>query len=123
MSRFIIRNYGPPQQIPYKGQQITLLRDGVLETDDASLALVLRAVSDMYVTDRGQEFTSRSASKAESTEAKQEAAQDSEGLSYEEMTLKELRALAKDRSIDSSKSKKAELIRALQLYDADDAES
>jgi len=55
MARFIIRNYGPSRQIPYKGQSICLSNDQCIETDDAKMAGVLGFADLITVTDRGLE--------------------------------------------------------------------
>jgi len=55
MSRFIIRNYGPSRQIPYKGQSICLSNDQCIETDDAEMAETLGSEKSIHVTDRGVE--------------------------------------------------------------------
>lgn len=133
MPRFIIRNYGQPRQIPHEGKILTVLYDGVIETDDPTLALVADGMEKMHVSDRGEEFISPSAREEapevlESTSEVFESAPDasiepeaavadSEELSYEDLTVAELKALCKDREINSTKLRKAELIEALQAYD------
>lgn len=56
MSRFVIRNYGPSRQIPYKGRSICLSNDQCIETDDVDMATVLGEEKLITVTDRGVEF-------------------------------------------------------------------
>jgi hypothetical protein len=56
MTRFICRNYGPSRQVAYKGQQLCLSHDQVIETNDADEAAVLGAEKMITVTDRGEEF-------------------------------------------------------------------
>lgn len=56
MARFLIRNYGPSRQIPYKGHSICLSRDQAIETDEVELAVVMKEEKNIYVNDRGAEF-------------------------------------------------------------------
>jgi len=55
MSRFVIRNYGPSRQIPYKGMSICLSNDQCIETDDADMAATFSSEKSIHVTDRGIE--------------------------------------------------------------------
>lgn len=56
MARFLIRNYGPSRQIPYKGQNLCFYRDQAIETDNEEMVAVLGKDKLMHVTDRGVEF-------------------------------------------------------------------
>jgi len=56
MARFIIRNYGPSRQFPYKGKQICLSNDAAIETDDVEEAAAFGSHKNVHVHDRGVEF-------------------------------------------------------------------
>lgn len=113
MKRFVIRNYGPSRQFPYKGQSICIANDCAIETDDEEEAAFFKEQEALTVTDRGSELTS-SLPVDEPEEPKA-----SDEISYFDMKLKELQILAKDREppIKTSGLNKAELIQALEDYD------
>lgn len=117
MKRFVIRNYGPSRQVPYNGQSVCLSNDQCIETDDDEMANVFREEERITVTDRGEELATISNSPVE--ESKEEkVVVDPNELSYDDMSLDELRALAKDRKIaGAGKLKIGGLIEALEEYD------
>ena len=149
MARFVIRNYGPSRQIPYKGQQICLSNDQCKETDDAEMAAALGKADLIHVTDRGIEAAApvppdkRKEKKRkvtiddakavhdekfpdedtqqQTTQGTQQPAssEDTDEIAYADMTVKELQVLAKDRQLKTSGVRKAELIKALEAYDAE----
>lgn len=111
MKRFVIRNYGPSRQFPYKGRPICIANDGAIETDDEKEAAFFKEQEALTVTDRGSEL-------APSLPADEpEALEESQEIAYEEMTVKELQVLAKDREIKTSGLSKEKLIQALKNYD------
>ena len=120
MKRFIVRNYGPTRQFPYKDMQIFIANDCVRETDDVEMAMALKKEKQVTVTDRGSEVTSLSPSVEEPETS--EVSEESQEISYGEMKVKDLQILAKDREIKTSGLNKAELIQALEDYDAAPAE-
>ena len=111
MARFVIRNYGPSRQIPYKGQQLCLSNDQSIETDDEEEAAAFEAYEAIHVTDRGSELA---------PPLVEESVEESKEVSYEGMTVKELQVIAKDREIKTSGLNKADLIEALGEYDAEE---
>jgi len=143
MARFVIRNYGQSRQVPYQNTQIYIARDGAMETDDEDIAATMKGQKDMTVTDHGVQ-----SNPAPSEEPKQKGkdkkrqitvdkepvpkedpvekvtpevvSEEAEEIAYEEMTVKELQVLAKDRQLTTSGLLKAELIQALKDYDAED---
>lgn len=155
MARFVIRNYGPSRQIPYKGQQICMGRDQAIETDDEKMVVALGKADEIHVTDRGveaavpvipeepngkkeREVTVDNAEavhdenfpdeddRQQPTQEDQQPAPDGDAedeIPYANMTVKELQVLAKDREIKTSGLNKAELIQALEDYDAEPDES
>jgi len=148
MARFVIRNYGQTQQVPYQNTQIIIARDGAIETDDEDIAATMKAQKDILVTDHGAQATSTPpeepkqkkkkkrqvtignveavhAEKFPDEDEKEETPQEDESIeideiAYEEMTVVELKVLAKDRQIPTSGLLKAELIQALKDYDAEE---
>ena len=148
MARFVIRNYGQTQQVPYQNTQIIIARDGAIETDDEDIAATMKAQKDILVTDHGAQATSTPpeepkqkkkkkrqvtignveavhAEKFPDEDEKEETPQEDESIeideiTYEEMTVVELKVLAKDRQIPTSGLLKAELIQALKDYDAEE---
>ena len=149
MARFVIRNYGQTQQVPYQNTQIIIARDGAIETDDEDIAATMKAQKDITVTDHGAQATStppkqKKKKKKKKTQQvtvddveavhaenfpdedeKEETPQEDESteideITYEEMTVVELKVLAKDRQIPTSGLLKAELIQALKDYDAEE---
>lgn len=145
MARFVIRNYGTSKQVPYKGQQIVFLHDQAIETDDEGEAKALAGQDRAHLTDRGLDAVAlvppevpdkkkerkvtvdKEPVPKEDSEDVQEkepepevAPEESEdGIAYEEMTVKELQVLAKDRQLPTSGLLKAELIQALKDYDSE----
>lgn len=117
MGRFGIRNYGPTRQIPYKGEQILMVNDGYIDTDDEVLASVLAEQEKIYVTDHGAAFAPM-VTASEKPKADEAPDVPEDEISYEDMTVPELKVLAKDRELDVKGLKKAEIIEALQAYDA-----
>lgn len=143
MARFVIRNYGQSRQVPYQNTQIYIARDGAMETDNENIAATMKGQKDMTVTDHGVQ-----SNPAPSEEPKQKGkdkkrqitvdkepvpkedpvekvtpevvSEEAEEIAYEEMTVKELQVLAKDRQLTTSGLLKAELIQALKDYDAED---
>jgi len=113
MKRFMIRNYGPSRQVPYKAQTLCIEHDGVIETDDVGEAAALAAEELMHVTDRneGSEPVSLSAEQSEKPETP------ADEIAYDDMNVKELKAIAKDRQLDVKGQLKADLIKTLQAYD------
>lgn len=130
MIRFMCRNYGHTRQVQYKGQQIVIANDQAIETDDMELAAVLQGTDAMHVTDRSPGTLGPSLPPVAKTEDKQtsEEPQVSEKpnvsaeIQYEDMTVKELQALAKDpiRAIKVSGLNKVGLIKALEKYDKEE---
>jgi len=116
MKRFVIRNYGPTRQFPYKDRQIFIANDSAIETDDAKEAVFFKEQEAVHVTDRGSEVTSLTPS-VEEPETSEEVTEETEEIAYSDMLLKELQVLAKDREIKTSGLNKAELIQALEEYD------
>lgn len=118
MKRFVIRNYGLTRQIPYKDQQVCIANDQAIETDDEELVAVLRKHENLHVTDRGSELAS-SLPVVDEPERSEES-EESDEIAYEDILLKDLQVIAKDREIKSSGLNKAELIQALEDYDTAD---
>lgn len=112
MKRFVIRNYGPTRQIPYKGQQLCISNDGVIETDNEEEAKALETHKAICVTDRGSELAPSS-----SEEKPEDSVDEPEVESYGSMTVVELRAIAKSREMKTSGLDKTKLIEALVEYD------
>lgn len=113
MKRFVIRNYGPSRQFPYKDQHIPISNDCAIETDDKEEAAFFKKQKALTVTDRGSEL-------APSLSVEPETHKESEvsnEISYGDMTVKELQVLVKDREMKASGLNKAELIQALEDYD------
>jgi len=96
--------------------QIFIANDCVRETDDVEMAMALKKEKQVTVTDRGSEVTSLSPSVEEPETS--EVSEESQEISYGEMKVKDLQILAKDREIKTSGLNKAELIQALEDYDA-----
>ena len=126
MTRFVVRNYGPTRQVPYRNQQIIIANDKAIETDDMALVAVLQNMEAMHVTDRspGTPGPSLPPPKVVPDEEPQadetpETPETPEEIAYGDMLMRELVALAKDRTppIKVSGLKKAELIKALEDYD------
>lgn len=146
MARFVIRNYGTSKQVPYKGQQITFIHDQAIETDDEILAGALAAQDRAHLTDRGLDAVAlvppevpdekkerkvtvdkepvpkEDAEDIQKKESETDAASEEidDGIAYEEMTVKELQVLAKDRQLSTSGLLKDELIQALKDYDSEE---
>ncbi len=117
MKRFVIRNYGPSRQVPYKGQSVCLSNDQCVETDNEEMADVFREEERITVTDRGEELAKVPNSSAEEPKEKKVVVDPNE-LSYDDMSLDELRTLAKDRGVaKAGKLKIGGLIEALEDYD------
>ena len=112
MKRFVIRNYGPSRQFPYKDQHILISNDCAIETDSEEEADFFRKQQALAVTDR---IGSESASSPPVDEP--EILEESEEISYEEMKVKELQILMKDRELKTSGLNKEKLIQALEEYD------
>ena len=118
MKRFVIRNYGPSRQFPYKAEQICISNDCAIETDNAELAGFMRGQEQVFVTDRGSDVGENfDAQKVEPEAAVNPGVKDTDEISYDEMSYKELQALAKDRQLKHTGIKKALLIKSLQKYD------
>ena len=130
MVRFVIRNYGPTRQVQYKDQQVIIANDKVIETDDMELVAILQNYKAIHVTDRCPETPGPSlppvsliedepevVDELVQTAEEIEAAGIAEEIAYSDMKLPELQALGKDRQIKVSGLKKAELIKALEVYD------
>jgi hypothetical protein len=123
MKRFVIRNYGPSRQIPYKDQNICLSNDQCIESNDEELVAFLKSDEEfktLHVSDRGSELAHCSSHEAEETAVAviDEAAE----ISYDDMTVPELKALCAYRDIKTSKLLKGELIEALEAYEVENAE-
>ena len=145
MARFVIRNYGPSRQVAYEGQQICLSNDQCIETDDTEMAAVLGEENSIHVTDRGAEAASfvlpeepvekekkvtvddvealhaanhpdEDSQKVASDKA-EETIVESEELTYDDLTMPELKSIAKDRVIEVKGLKIGGLIEALEAYD------
>jgi len=115
MKRFVIRNYGPSRQFPYKDQHILISNDCAIETDSEEEADFFRKQQALTVTDRvGSE--SASSLPVDEPEAS-EVPEASEEISYGDMTVKELQVLMKDREMKTSGLNKEKLIQALEDYD------
>ena len=112
MKRFIIRNYGASRQFPYKGQPIPISNDSAIETDDEKLAIFFKEQQAIHVTDRGSELA------PPSSVEEPEKPEESDEIAYNDMLLKELQVIAKDREIKTSGLSKAKLIEARKAYDA-----
>lgn len=115
MKRFVIRNYGPSRQFPYKDQHIPIANDCAIETDDEELAVFFKKQEALTVTDRGSELAP--SLPVDEPETSKEVTEETEEIAYNDMLLKELQVLAKDREIKTSGLNKAELIQALEDYD------
>lgn len=123
MKRFVIRNYGPSIQIPYNGQNICLSNDQVIETNDSKLVHFLNEdeqFKDIYVTDRGEELTTKSPVEDFVVSEASSMTVDPDEISYDDMEEAELRALCKDRQLKIKGLKKGGLIEALEEYDAEE---
>ena len=145
MKRFGIRNYGPTRQVPFKDKQIFIARDGFIETDDEEEATVLKDQENLYVIDRGAEFATpepmvttlddddrkvtaddpealyseNHPDEDEQSESQinDEEIESSEEIAYQDMTVVELKVIAKDREFNVKGLKKAEIIEVLEDYD------
>lgn len=123
MERFVLRNYGPSIQISYKGQNICLSNDQVIETDDDKMVHFLNEDEKwkaIHVTDRGEELTANSPVEDFAVSEALSMTVDSDEISYADMTLPELKSLAQDRNMKIKGLKKGELIEALEEYDAEE---
>jgi len=133
MIRFVVRNYGVTRQVPYKGQQVIIANDKAIETDDMELVAVLQNIEAMHVTDRCPGTPGPSLPPIVKTETPEEPQASSgesqtseepdevtEEIAYNDMLLKELQVLAKDRQIKVSGLNKARLIKALEKYDKEE---
>ena len=119
MKRFVIRNYGPSLQIPYKNKGICLSNDQCFETNDEELVEFLKSdeqFKNVHVADRGSELAQSSSPEAEETAV---AVIESDEIEYDDMTVVELKELCNDRDIKTGKLKKGELIEVLEAYDAE----
>lgn len=125
MKRFVIRNYGPSRQVHYKGIGHCLSNDQSIETNDAKMAAAFAEEEQIHVTDRGEEIGTVSEQESKQQETQAEIA-DGE-ISYDELTVKELRALCEDRSLKCVKLKKASMIEKkvamIELLEAYDEEA
>ena len=119
MKRFGIRNYGPTRQLPYKDQQILVVHDGFIDTDDVEMAVALGEQEKIFVTDNGAEFAPVDSPVEKSEAPESEVVEAPDDISYNDMTIPELKVLAKDRELDVKGLLKAEIIEALQTYDAE----
>ena len=147
MARFVIRNYGQTRQVPYQNTQIIIARDGAIETDDEDIAATMKEQKDITVTDHGAQATSTPPKQKKKKKKKRQVTVDDveavnaenfpdkdekeetpqkdksteiDEIAYEDMTVVELKVLAKDRQIPTSGLLKAELIQALKDYDAEE---
>lgn len=128
MVRFAVRNYGVTRQMQYKGQQIIIANDQVIETDDMELVAVLQNYNAIHVTDRCPETPGSSLPPVvpiedEQTSKEPEAPEMPEAsaeILYNDMTVKELQALGKDRQMKVSGLNKRKLIKALEKYDKEE---
>lgn len=145
MARFVIRNYGTSKQVPYKGQSITFLHDQAIETDDEDEARALAGQDRAHLTDRGLDAVALEPPEVPDKKKERKVTVDKEPvpkedpedvqkkepepeapskdtgdeIPYDEMTVVELKVLAKDRQLSTSGLLKAELIRALKDYDSE----
>ena len=116
MKRFIVRNYGLTRQFAYKAESICIANDNTIETDDEEKAIFFKEQKAVHVTDRGPELTLPSIEEPEESEESGE-------IAYSSMKVKDLQILAKDRQVKTSGLNKAELVQALEDYDAIPEES
>jgi len=120
MKRYVVRNYGASRQLSVGGQQVCVVNDGIVETDDVMEAQALAGFEHMTMTDRGSELASPPSPgvQEKQPEGKQKNSVDEpEDESYEDMNSDELQAIAKDREIETSGLDDAEIIKALVAYD------
>lgn len=152
MKRFVIRNYGNSIQFPYKGANVTIHKESVIETDDEGLASAAERANyedgiNLGVSDRGVNVHENSpqetdkqfnhddrkptASLAEKADALADVNEEDknklpdvpevddpvEEISYDDMTVVELKELAKDREVDVKGMNKAEIVKALSDFD------
>lgn len=115
MKRFVIRNYGPSRQFQMGPNQICLAHDHAIETDDEDLAKDLGGEDSVHVVDRGPQTVQVV---KDNPNPDSDPDPDPDAVSYTEMTVPELRDLAKDRQLDVKKLKKDEIIAVLEEYDA-----
>ena len=124
MKRFVIRNYGPSRQFHIENMQIPIGHEAAIETDDekiASFFLELPKKERVCVTDRGKEVTLQGlpSEQREAQADNDDSTDETEELTYDDLTLPELKAIAKDRNLNISGKKKAEIIELLEAYDVE----
>lgn len=118
MKRFVIRNYGATRQLPFKGQNIFIANEEVKETDDEEMARALAEYDFITMTDRGTEEKVHPVEEPEDDISLEPVAEE---IDYADMTLPELRELAKARPEMNTKGlrKKADFINAHKAYDSE----
>jgi len=134
MKRFVIRNYGPSRQFPFEDQAICISNDQAIETDDEQIAEALKKHNAVHVTDRGvrelteqktieQKVNSKNDSPSDDTIIEDvDGTENVYEIQYNDMTVSELKELAKDRDIKTSGLRKQDLIGALEAYDVSDVD-
>jgi len=139
--RFLIRNYGPSRNLEDgKGSYVFIERDRVRATSDPELAKVLASYPQVHVTDRGEDLPVSQPpvsapllnpeSENDEDEAKDEAGNEEEikdikedddeedVIDYDSLTVSDLREIAQERGLATTRLKKAELVKVLQDDDA-----
>jgi hypothetical protein len=148
MKRFVIRKYGPSAQFNVNGENVCLVSDRVIETDDVELAEGLKAYAreGVHITDRGSSEPILETSVepmqnrvVDPEDPEEEAFVDpedpnlnrsenpddleTETISYDEKTYKELKEICKERNISTRGLHKPGLIEALEQDDIGKQES
>ena len=113
MSKHVIRNYGPPREIPGVG---TIAYDGVIETNDSAIAVAAGSMDAMNVVTRpdGKGAIPKPAEPAKPAEGSPLESTQEGTKPFDEMTVAELKAAAAEAGIELPKRiLKADLLKLL----------
>lgn len=114
MSKYGIRNYGPPRQIPCGKGTVTLLSDGVIETDDPELVKIAGAMEAIHVTTHPDGKGARPKPPVEPLVEPPSGSATEEAKPLDEMTVAELKVMAEEAGIElPTRIRKAELVELL----------
>ena len=113
MTKYIIRNYGPSAQIPYKDKSITITSDVVIETDDPELVSAASSIPNIHVTTRPGAKAVAPPKVEEPISSETEGVAE-EPVDFESMTVAALKELAVEKGIElPTRVKKAEIVELL----------
>jgi hypothetical protein len=97
---YVIRNYGPTRQLPYKNQYITITNDGAIETNDEEMVNVLRTYPKIHVSGQKDLVVPSPSPIAVEIVVEEVITEEIQNeIPYENMTKRQLVNLAQEKSI------------------------